>query len=113
MEILERRSRAGGYARLTAATSGRWNHGEPDKVVCNALYCHWGRLSGLLGGSNLGPVRLDFEFGRSQLEWVGAFCGLGVALLGCCLATEYQKACDRNRAYVRQLKRLTQMRFES
>ena len=72
-----------------------------------------GALSGLLGGSNLGPVRLDFEFGRSQLEWVGAFCGLGVALLGCCLATEYQKACDRNRAYVRQLKRLTQMRFES
>ena len=71
-----------------------------------------GALSGLLGGSSLGPIRLDFEFGRSQLEWVGAFSGIGVALLGCCLATEYQKACERNRAYVRQLKRLAQMRFD-
>jgi hypothetical protein len=70
-----------------------------------------GGLSGVMGGSSLGPVRLDLELPRSQLEWLGAGGGMILAFLGCCLATEYSKARERNRAYLEQMKRLAHFRF--
>jgi hypothetical protein len=71
-----------------------------------------GGLSGVMSGSSLGPVRLDLELARTQLEWLGAGCGMVLAFLGCCLATEYSKARERNRAYLHQMKRLAQLRFD-
>jgi hypothetical protein len=68
-----------------------------------------GGLSGVMGGSSLGPIKLDLELPRTQLEWLGAGSGMILAFLGCCLATEYSKARERNRAYVHLMKRLARI----
>jgi hypothetical protein len=81
------------------------------KLLAMLVITAGGVLSGLISGAGLGTVRLDLELGHSQLEWLGAFCGLVVALVGCCLATEYQKACERNRMYINVVKRLADMRL--
>ena len=65
-----------------------------------------------MGGSSVGPVKLDLELARPQLEWLGASSGMMLAFLGCCLATEYSKARERNRAYLHQMKRLARLRFD-
>jgi hypothetical protein len=81
------------------------------KLLAMLVITVGGVLSGLISGSGLGTVRLDLELGHSQLEWLGAFCGLVLAIVGCCLATEYQKACERNRMYINVVKRLADMRI--
>ena len=80
------------------------------KLLAGLVITVGGGLSGVMSGSSLGPIRLEVE--RMHLEWVGAGCGALLALVGCCLATEYSKARDRNRAYIRQMKRLASLRFE-
>jgi len=80
------------------------------KLVAGLVITVGGALSGVMSGSSLGPIRLELE--RMQMEWVGAACGALLAVIGCCLATEYNKARDRNRAYIRQMRRLASLRFE-
>ena len=82
------------------------------KWVAAIIITLGGGLSGVMGGSSLGPVKLDLELARTQLEWLGAGSGMILAFLGCCLATEYSKARDRNRAYIHQMKRLARLRFD-
>jgi hypothetical protein len=82
------------------------------KWVAAIVITFGGGLSGVISGSSVGPVKLDLELARTQLEWLGAGSGMILAFLGCCLATEYSKARERNRAYVHQMKRLARLRFD-
>jgi hypothetical protein len=82
------------------------------KWVAAIIITLGGGLSGVMGGSSVGPVRLDLELPRSQLEWLGAGSGMLLAFLGCCLATEYSKARERNRIYIHQMKRLARLEFD-
>lgn len=63
-----------------------------------------GALTGIMGGWNSGPVRL--ELNQDELALLGAAGGVLLAAIGCYLASEYADARAKNQMYLRILKRL-------
>ena len=82
------------------------------KVAAIVIIIAGGALAGVLTGSSLGPMRLDLEFDRGQLNWLGAASGMLVAFTGCCLATEYEKARNHYRVQLQQMRRLARVHFD-
>lgn len=74
------------------------------KLAAIAVIAAGGTLAGVIGGWNFGPLTL--QLGPEELAMVGGACGIFLAVVGCCLASEYADARARNQVYLTVLRRL-------